>query len=135
MSTSTKRYRELMTMGIQATCQKCGHVETHICPKATGWSPSVWEMNCVACYRVNLAFDAYRPEHKSVTRQLREAFDDFLTASKLDELDARINELARCFDPLIENRECECGAVFSIAAKPRCKQCGEIIFDSYFHYA
>jgi hypothetical protein len=136
MNGKTDRYRALMTMGIQVTCPKCGFVETDICPKATGWSPYVWEMNCLSCYRFNAnAYNAHKPQHRVIHDELRNRFEDFLEEKNLGQLDTQMNELAARFDALMDNPRCECGGIFSIAAKPRCKQCNEIIFDSYFHYA
>ena len=130
------RYTELMTVGIRATCRHCGFIETHICPKATGWSPNEWEMNCQSCHHfLNNAFDGYKPAHRGAVEALRKAFDEFLAGTNLAELDARIGDLAARYDRLIQDPACECGSMVSIKAKPRCKQCGEIIFDSYFHYA
>jgi hypothetical protein len=136
MTDNSERYRALMTMGIHAKCPHYDFLETHICPKATGWSPNVWEMNCVQCYRVNAnAFDAYKPGHRIVIEALTKQFDDFLAGVELEALDEKMASLASEFDHLMTNSECHCGAKYSISAKPRCKKCGEVVFDSYFHFA
>jgi hypothetical protein len=128
-----KRYNELMTQGLPVQCPTCAG-DAQLYPKATGWAPYDWEMNCDQCDNFIVAgFNAYT--HPEITEQLEELFDNFLYANHLDNLDGAIADLAGQYDYLVTDSKCTCGGNFSIKAKPRCKRCRSILFDTYFHYA
>lgn len=121
-----KRYMTLRSIR-SVTCPSC-QSENLIVPKFTGHSPS-WELCCNRC--ANICIDAF--DYQEDLTVLFDASRRFDTSREpLDALIALVGEW-----PLAEvSKPCDvCGGYHSVLAKPRCIQCGEIVFDSIFHFS
>lgn len=127
------RYLSLITMGHQVTCSACGSSE-RLSPKATGMGAGHWEVSCRSCHRYRPLLSAYR---SSMERELYDTLSSLahefrLSANSTDIL-ARVDQLALEADSLLPEETCSCGGQFSLAARPRCSNCQEVLLDSPFH--
>ena len=130
----TDREKELMAIRKPVVCQTCRETSA-IFPKAVGFHPYEWEMNCTLCHHYAVGLDAYDPRHEEVINALQELRKEFLAGKSTDALSSQIENLAYYYDSVLINAKCECGGILSIAAKPKCVFCDLEIFDSYFHFA
>jgi len=127
-----KRFIMLSSESLPIQCPKCGSEKNSLWPKFIGHSPN-YEASCNRCHRVNHnALDPYA-NRKAVTKLLRHA-ENFSLGKHAENLDQIVRDLAEQYDPLIIQSQCLCGGRFSVGAKPRCRRCRTVIFDSYFHF-
>ncbi len=127
-----RRFRRLMTPGLQTTCDACGYRDNYIYPKATGFIPG-FEVSCDRCGAVQNQglHPGFFPNAIASFLELRDAFVEDVAPPDLDE---KVGTLAREYDQFINPSGCTCGGHFSLGAKPRCGRCRAVILDSYFHY-
>ncbi len=121
-------------MGAQVVCPACRET-SNLFPKGVGHHPYQWEMNCSICHCYAVGLDAYIAQHTEVVKELERLRERYLNGESTQGLANQIEDLAKQFDGILSNRECECGGALSIAAKPKCIHCDIEIFDSYFHVA
>ncbi len=128
-----RRWIVLSSHGVRVSCPKCGSDKSFLWPKLRGHSPTL-EASCDRCERVNYnALDPY--SHKEVVSRIQLIARQFHLGTHPDNLDALIGDLADEYDRLILPRQCQCGGYFSLSAKPRCRNCKAILYDSYFHFS
>ena len=130
----SNREVKLMTFGQPVVCPSCGKT-SYIYPKAVGHQPYIWEINCKQCHLFNLGLNGYLSKHKEVVNKLDQLRERYINGTSTPELKKDILELSKLYDPILDNRKCECSGYLSISAKPRCIYCDVVIFDSYFHYS
>jgi hypothetical protein len=126
-----RRYIALISDGIHMQCNYCGHIN-NIGVKATRMA---WEVSCTQCESITI----YTPspgkeDDRSLFEELKKTRELFVRdprESTICSVQKTMEELAFRYDNL---GKCNCGGIYSFSAKPRCAQCGEIAFDSYFHY-
>jgi len=127
------RYLSLITIGHQVACSACGSSE-RLSPKASGMGAGHWEASCRSCHRYRVHLNAYRG---SVERELVETLCTLAREFRLGVDPAgtldRVEQLAVEADPLLPDEACSCGGRFSLAARPRCSRCQEVLLDSPFH--
>jgi hypothetical protein len=130
----TEREKELMAPGRPVVCPVCREVSA-LFPKAVGFHPYQWEMNCSLCHRYDVGLDAYVAGHREVVEALCALRERYIEGESTAELAGEVGALAGRFDAVLSNAVCECGGRLSIAAKPKCIFCDVEVFDSYFHVA
>ena len=124
----------LMTLAHPITCPQCS-AQLAMNPKAIGMGAGSWEVQCAACSRFLCGgVSGYDTRTAPAYRRLSELRRQFVDTGDLASVADEILTLARDCDATFSDRRCECGAQFSIAAKPRCPACSAVAFDSYFHY-
>jgi len=127
-----RRYIELISMGRKMRCSACSETNYLYLKCAERFSPS-WELCCDECHRVDL--EGLSPYEFDVN-DLSDLSDDFCIGKR--ELSDEWSELEKISD-VIESRrgftKCECGGSFTVLGKPRCWSCGEVVYDTVFHYA
>jgi len=127
------RYLSLITIGHQITCSACGSSE-RLSPKASGMGAGHWEASCRSCHRYRVLLNACRG---STERELVDALANLAREFRLGVDPAgpldRVEQLAAEADPRLAEETCSCGDRFSLAARPRCSSCQEVLLDSPFH--
>src|SRR5690606_27443215 len=128
------RYLSLSAMGHHVECSACGSSE-RISPKAIGMGAGHWEVNCRSCHRHRPHLSAYRgPGERELYDTLCGLALEFRLSADPAGILARVEELAAGADSLFAGETCSCGGRFSVAARPRCSRCREVLFDSPFHF-
>ena len=130
----TDREKELMSLGKPLVCSACREI-SYLFPKGVGFHPYEWEMNCNLCHRYAVGLNAYVPQHTDSVKVLQKLRERHINGESTEELAKEVELLAEQFDGVMDNRECECGGILSISAKPKCIFCDIEIFNSYFHVA
>ena len=130
----TEREKALMSLGKPVVCPACRET-SYLYPKAVGYQPYIWEMNCNICHLFNLGVNAYIPEHKELHNSLNQLRKRYIEGETSKDLEHEINHLCDDYDYKLDNRLCECGGHLSISAKPKCIYCDVEIFDPFFHYS
>jgi hypothetical protein len=126
------RYWRLMTVRATVHCPNCS-ATLDMSPKAVGMGAGSWPVNCTACHRTSAkCFSGYGVGADGYSK-LESIRGDFVRSRHLDHINQRVREVARDFDSLLDAAPCACGARFSLAAKPRCPRCEQVVFDTYFH--
>src|SRR5690606_17687630 len=127
------RYLSLITLGHQVACSACGSSE-RVSPKATGMGAGHWEASCRSCHRHRAQLNAYRG---STERELVDTLADLAREFRLGVDPAgildRVERLAAEADRRLPDGTCSCGDRFSLAARPRCSSCQQVLLDSPFH--
>lgn len=127
-----RRYHELLTAGRQLSCLKCGETN-YLYPKFIGHSPS-WELCCNRCSNVDVnGINPY--ELPDIAEPLLSLYDEFMQGKELSEMKDDIKGITTLFEAKETPAKCECGGVYSIAARPRCRACKEVLLESIFHYS
>lgn len=130
---SYARYLSLITSGHQVACPSCGASE-RLSPKASGMGAGYWEANCRSCHRYRPLLDAYRgPMERESYETLCGLAREFRLGANAAGILARVEQLAVEVDSLLPEGTCSCGGQFSLAARPRCSRCREVLLDSPFH--
>lgn len=128
------RYLSLITMGHEVACPACSSSE-RLSPKAIGMGAGHWEVNCRGCHRHRPLLSAYRGSRE---RELYDTLSGLALEFRLSANPAgiltRVEHLAIEADSLFAGETCSCGGRFSVAARPRCSRCNEVILDSPFHF-
>lgn len=105
------------------------------CPTCGLWqalSPTTvpsWDANCEACFRHSSVLSAYADG--ALWRKVSDLKGRFLE-DRWD--DAAERELRAASDELGTAHECECGAHFTLAARPRCRRCTTVLSDTFFRF-
>ena len=124
----------LMTLAYPLVCPACG-TQLAMNPKAIGMGAGSWEVQCTACSRIlSGGISGYNQQTALAYNQLTTLRRRFVESGNLGLVEEEVIAVAREYDPSLKRPLCDCGASFSIAAKPRCPACGAVAFDSYFHY-
>lgn len=127
------RYLALSTLGHEVRCSRCGSSE-RASPKATGMGAAHWEANCRSCHRYRPHLNAYR---SAAERELCDTLGSLARAFRLNrnptEALRRAEQLAEEGDTIPPAQACICGGRFSLAARPRCSGCQDVLLDSPFH--
>ncbi len=127
-----RRYGELITAGFPVICPRCG-LTNHLLPKSIGHSPT-WELCCTDCGEVDMGgINPYL--HRETVQKLDTLYGTFLRDQDFSRVEPTVREIAREFERDHAAKPCHCGGRFSITGVPRCRECGEILLDSAFHYA
>lgn len=124
-------YSSLITAGLKLKCENCGSDENYLNPKFIGHSP-YFEACCSECSEVSNGLNPYL--YKDLIDRLLVLMERFKKGSDDPDLDGNINEIAKQGDGFLKPSNCKCGGKFSLKAKPRCKKCRHVIYESYFHY-
>jgi len=104
-------------------------------PKAIGMGAGSWEIQCTECPRILFGeLSGYDPGTAAAYVKLSQLRQKFVDSNDLGLVEAEISALSQDYDSFLTSRHCDCGATFSIAAKPRCPDCSTVVFESYFHY-
>lgn len=125
------RYWDMLTYGLPYACPGCG-LNLNLAPKAVGMGADNWELCCSKCPQ-NLADGLSGYTHPDIYSQLEELREKFLLGRDLVELKKELLALSVECETLLENKSCDCGGHFSVAAPPRCPQCNSVVIDSCFH--
>lgn len=128
------REKDLMSLGKPVLCSACRETSC-LYPKAVGYQPYIWEVNCSLCHRYDLGLNAYISAHRTAVVALGKLRDKYLEGASSQELENAIDSLAEEYDCILDNQICDCGGKLSVSAKPKCIYCDIEIFDSYFHVA
>lgn len=124
---------EEMTMGRAVQCPDCQR-RSYLYPKAVGYQPYLWEINCTRCHRFDIGLNAYTPDHQFAVESLEQLRETCLNRADPQALHAQVGLLASKYDSVLATKKCECGGDLSIVAKPRCLFCDAVISDSFFHF-
>lgn len=128
------RYLSLITLGYRLHCSACGSLES-LSPKATGMGAGHWEASCRACHRYQPLLNAYRsPAEGRVCDALGRLARDIALSRDPAGVLRRVEHLAEEGDALLPPEPCACGGAYSLAARPRCSRCREVLIDSPFHF-
>jgi hypothetical protein len=130
----TNREKDLLVFGKPVLCPVCKKT-SYLYPKAVGYQPYIWEVNCGSCHVFDLGINACNPGHEQLHNSLSKLRERYFNGETSAVFVEDIKELARVYDQTLKNRVCVCGGNFSIAANPKCIHCDVDIFNSYFHYA
>ncbi|MBB6050566.1 hypothetical protein [Armatimonas rosea] len=122
-----------MTLALPITCPLCG-MQLAMNPKAIGMGAGSWEVQCTECWQACEGVSGYDSRTALAYKQLSELREQFVNTGDITLVEDDILKLAHDYDVTFQDRHCDCGAPFSIAAKPRCPVCSAIVFNSYFHY-
>lgn len=128
---SYARYLRLMTVGLPIECPSC-RTACAVSAKARGMGAGSWEACCTACNNIT-TLNAYvhRKDYEAVMAAEKLMFSD----SHGDAWRTAMLEIAKTADANLDERTCNCGAPFSVAAEPRCPKCRTVLMDSFFHYS
>ncbi len=127
-----RRYVRLASQGVRVRCPECGSEDNFLWPKLQGHSPEI-EASCDRCERTN--YGALNPyANGDAAREIQQLSEQFRLGRHPGNLAELVQELAAKHDHLIRPRQCCCGGRFSLSAKPRCRNCRSVVFDSYFHF-
>jgi hypothetical protein len=126
------RYWKLMTIREPIACPHC-KAALEISPKAVGMGAGSWSVHCTTCHRSSPKSFLGYGETSDAYSNLERIRGDFVSSRNLEQIDARMNDLASANDHYVNQQPCQCGARFSLAAKARCLCCDRVVIDSYFH--
>jgi hypothetical protein len=124
----------LMTLAHPVDCPNCG-VALAMNPKAIGMGAGSWEIQCVQCPSILFGgLSGYDPRTAPAYQRLSHLRNEFVDSGDLHSGELEVLALAQQYDSVLKRTRCECGASFSIAAKPRCPDCKAVVFQTFFHY-
>jgi hypothetical protein len=125
------RFWRLQAVGLRTTCPSCGK-DCLIAAKARGMAAGDWQTCCSRCSNITtLNGYVYSQDYEA----LMAAEKEFLRDGKSTGWQIQVENLALTVDRKLTERRCSCGGRFSVAAKPRCPHCHEVLLDSCFHFA
>lgn len=125
------RYWDMLTYGLPCACPECG-LSLNLAPKAVGMGADNWELCCSECpQELPNGISGYA--HPEIYSRLEALREKFLIGRDLMGLKKELLALSVECEVLLENRSCDCGGYFSVAAPPRCPQCSSVAIDSCFH--
>lgn len=128
------RYLSLITLGYEIHCSACGSLE-RLSPKAISMGAGHWEANCRSCHRHRPLLNAYRsPAERDLCSALGRLAQDFKLGRSPAGVLMHVEHLSQEGDALLARESCTCGGDFSLAARPRCARCQEVLIDSPFHF-
>jgi hypothetical protein len=123
-----RRHMEIITAHFEIACPAC-NTGTYRYPKFIGHSPS-WEMCCTQCELVDYKGPA--PYGHDLTAWHR-AYDAFAKGRyDIQAHWAELVQMERALD--LPVRKCGCGGEYSMLAMPRCRNCGNVVYESIFHF-
>jgi Ankyrin repeats (3 copies)/Ankyrin repeats (many copies) len=130
------RYRFLMSAGAEVICGEC-HLRHWLWPKSIGMGAGSWQTHCTRCYRVGQAVSPVMREatDEDVASRIEHLRQRFLVEGQTPSITVAMQTLAKRYDAQANPNPCSCGGWFSLAASPRCKRCGHILYETYFNYA
>ncbi len=131
-----QRYRFLMSAGAEVLCSEC-HLRHWLWPKSIGMGAGSWQTHCSHCYRLGQAVSPVMREatDEDVASRIEHFRQQFLLEGQTPAITVTMQTLAKRYDTQANPAPCRCGGQFSLAASPRCKRCGHILYETYFNYA
>jgi len=130
------RYSMLITVGRVVSCTGCG-AAGRLSPKGYGMGGGQWEVNCSGCHRHRSGLNASRsPAEAALVKRLQVLWQSFKLGEDVPGILDEVSEIEG-FDDLARSTEqderCGCGGTHSVAARPRCEHCRDVLLDSPFH--
>ena len=130
-----KRYRISHSIEVEVICGTC-QTRHWLHSRSVGMAAGNWPTHCTQCYRLGKTFSEFDPQTREyVGGRLDQLEWQFYFEGLTPEIEAAMQAFAAQYDKHTNPQPCLCGGQFSIAAKPRCKHCSQVLYDTYFNFA